>query len=756
MENKNYLSNLKIGGVVYTLKDKELAEEIIGKLERVFVEDLPDVSDAKGNVLYILPSKVYVGYGKYETEYQLYILSDDKTNFIQIGSFDEKFYSKDELKVADNVNDDSSSQPYIVPTNSAVRDYVESKVGIEEGEKVLSYAEGKFASTITLYYNSKDKQIELRGIDNSVIASVPTESIVGSAIVKTAYLTDKDDKTYIVIEFETSDPEGSNVEIDVSKLIDLYNGSNLELSGAYKVPSVYTEPVSGMNMDSAIANLVKKNRFIETRIDQLSLLSSSIPKGIICMWSGTLEEIPKGWHLCDGTNGTPDMRNRFIVGYGSKYGIGDKGGNDSATLSSDNLPPHSHTLKINNGGDYNTRLYTSMNGQHNHSVSLTGGSHEHKYTYYKYQWWDGQSKGNDAAKVRNIQENTLEGTISSSGSHEHTGNTGTISNHQHTIDLVLPSHDHTGTIGNTGNGKSFDNRPLYYAVAYIMNISGSGEKEDNIYLKQVNLNAYEGTYNEIVQHIGETDDKYVNGYVYKLFTKHVEKEPIEEIVEIITEKTYTIPIGYSAVIYSGSDLIPAGVYVFDGATRTEANYYSIFKNISNNTTINWFNVKYFKEVLDKIGEAGVYSSWASQSDGTGYVKVKKYDPETELLYLENGNIYKRTNNYEGTITVYPCHKLNEDGTLGNDEFILHNPGLSQCWIWKVLCYYNNGYAHFVTDYINNYERNYKWKNYTTETTETITEKEYKTILIPQYEDITDWWRIDIQPSGGTVEWEIID
>jgi hypothetical protein len=41
---------------------------------------------------------------------------------------------------------------------------------------------------------------------------------------------------------------------------------------------------------------------------------SSIPKGIIAIWSGSIASIPSGWKLCDGNNGTPDLRNRFIIG----------------------------------------------------------------------------------------------------------------------------------------------------------------------------------------------------------------------------------------------------------------------------------------------------------------------------------------------------------------------------------------------------------------------------------------------------------
>ena len=51
-----------------------------------------------------------------------------------------------------------------------------------------------------------------------------------------------------------------------------------------------------------------------------------IPKGTIVLWSGTIATIPNGWVLCDGTNGTPDLRNRFVVGAGGEYSVGSTGG----------------------------------------------------------------------------------------------------------------------------------------------------------------------------------------------------------------------------------------------------------------------------------------------------------------------------------------------------------------------------------------------------------------------------------------------
>ena len=65
-----------------------------------------------------------------------------------------------------------------------------------------------------------------------------------------------------------------------------------------------------------------------------------IPAGAIVMWSGSIGSIPSGYYLCDGQNGTPDLRNRFVVGAGNSYAVGNTGGFTSAVTSSGgtNLP----------------------------------------------------------------------------------------------------------------------------------------------------------------------------------------------------------------------------------------------------------------------------------------------------------------------------------------------------------------------------------------------------------------------------------
>jgi hypothetical protein len=70
-----------------------------------------------------------------------------------------------------------------------------------------------------------------------------------------------------------------------------------------------------------------------------------VPAGGIIMWSGVIVDIPEGWSLCDGTGGTPDLSGRFIQGVdGSTTDPGATGGSDSVTLTTDELPSHDHDL----------------------------------------------------------------------------------------------------------------------------------------------------------------------------------------------------------------------------------------------------------------------------------------------------------------------------------------------------------------------------------------------------------------------------
>ena len=151
----------------------------------------------------------------------------------------------------------------------------------------------------------------------------------------------------------------------------------------------------------------------------LSGQTSLVPAGVILLWSGSIGSIPSGWNLCDGTNGTPDLRNRFVVAAGDTYAVGATGGADSVTLDASQMPAHTHTFS----GSTNTT------GAHTHTVAA-GNS----------------SGGSNIITTGNARSNDTSYTTSSAGDHSHT---------------------FSGTTASTGGGGSHENRPPYYALAYI-------------------------------------------------------------------------------------------------------------------------------------------------------------------------------------------------------------------------------------------------------------------------------------------------
>jgi len=87
---------------------------------------------------------------------------------------------------------------------------------------------------------------------------------------------------------------------------------------------------------------------------------SAIPSGGIIIWSGSSASIPSGWLLCDGTNSTPDLRNRFVVGAGSTYAVNATGGSADAIVVS-----HTHTATVTDPGHFHTSTAlsgTNVNG----------------------------------------------------------------------------------------------------------------------------------------------------------------------------------------------------------------------------------------------------------------------------------------------------------------------------------------------------------------------------------------------------------
>jgi len=61
------------------------------------------------------------------------------------------------------------------------------------------------------------------------------------------------------------------------------------------------------------------------------ILPRELVAGVITQWYSSVGSIPPGWALCDGTNGTPDLRDKFIVGAGVGFAVGNEGGSETHT-----------------------------------------------------------------------------------------------------------------------------------------------------------------------------------------------------------------------------------------------------------------------------------------------------------------------------------------------------------------------------------------------------------------------------------------
>lgn len=100
----------------------------------------------------------------------------------------------------------------------------------------------------------------------------------------------------------------------------------------------------------AVPNTFSANTQIKSaQINQnFAYIDQVMPAGIIAMWSGSIASIPAAWALCDGTNGTPDLTDRFVVGAGDTYAVDDTGGSADAIVVSHTHTQnaHTHTLPV--------------------------------------------------------------------------------------------------------------------------------------------------------------------------------------------------------------------------------------------------------------------------------------------------------------------------------------------------------------------------------------------------------------------------
>ena len=209
----------------------------------------------------------------------------------------------------------------------------------------------------------------------------------------------------------SEDSWGTQINTALDTIVDAANGTSGTMA-----PNLSTLTINGTDVT---ATAVELNYMDGVTSDVQTQINTAMPSGGIIMWSGSVASIPSGWVLCNGSNGTPNLQDRFVVGAGSAYGVGATGGSKDAIVVA-----HSHTASTNTVGD------------HTHANYYTNGSF------------------GDAGSGVPLSDFT--GTQAA-------GQTGWLTS-------GAGSHSHSVTVNSAGSSGTNANLPPYYALAYIMKL----------------------------------------------------------------------------------------------------------------------------------------------------------------------------------------------------------------------------------------------------------------------------------------------
>jgi microcystin-dependent protein len=168
--------------------------------------------------------------------------------------------------------------------------------------------------------------------------------------------------------------------------------------------------------------------------------------GMIMSFYGDVNDIPNGWALCDGNNGRPDLRNRFIVGVGSDYVLGNIGGDDQLTglsvASGGGGSTGSHALTEAEMPAHSHRLWVWLGNTSNDQVDSIGGRDAHIA---------GEVNPTGGYAATNGDSDQLVEDTGSGDAHSHS-----VAAHTHDIPTL-------------------DNRPPYYALYFIIKVDPDGD-----------------------------------------------------------------------------------------------------------------------------------------------------------------------------------------------------------------------------------------------------------------------------------------
>jgi hypothetical protein len=157
------------------------------------------------------------------------------------------------------------------------------------------------------------------------------------------------------------------------------------------------------------------------------VLANAIPSGLISMWSGTIASIPSGWVLCNGSNSTPDLRNRFVIGAHS----------DTASVAYS-------TVTGSNTQTGGTKDAATVSHTHTATSTVTDPGHNHPPLSPATTFW-----GNNATATSGSPGGASEAASLTTGN-------------------AVTGISVATTNATAGSSGTDQNLPPYYALAYIM------------------------------------------------------------------------------------------------------------------------------------------------------------------------------------------------------------------------------------------------------------------------------------------------
>ncbi|CAH2606131.1 Tail fiber protein (plasmid) [Rhodovastum atsumiense] len=232
-------------------------------------------------------------------------------------------------------------------------------------------------------------------------------------------------------------------------------GPKLRARAPLESPALTGTPTAPTPPAADSSTRLATTAFVHDTLGSATSGGFSVPIGGIIMWSGT--SVPAYYHLCDGSGGTPDLRDRFIVGSGGSYGVGTTGGSIAQGGTTDAQGGHAH-----GGATKGHALTEAEMPSHSHSASAdTQGDHTHPVGT-----WPVNGSGSLVGGSNNAdQSGHGMGHTETAGAHGHNVSVGwTGGNQTHGHDLWPDgTHAHNVSIP--------DARPPFYALAFIMRVS---------------------------------------------------------------------------------------------------------------------------------------------------------------------------------------------------------------------------------------------------------------------------------------------